>query len=147
MRLLIFISMVMMLAFYSEPEQKVVAGAKPKVDKNSNVLGGRCAVIVRPDDKKIEFMKKHNPEDYYNTLVSDNEYYMGDAVNFLNSTRVKQIEKPAHGVLTFRSSTGHYFKVSLAPFFWGVILFNGLTKPIEADVTNMAADYRAYMKK
>jgi hypothetical protein len=147
MRLLTFISMVMMLAFYSEPEQKVVAGAKPKVNKHSNVLGGRCAVIVRPDDKKIEFMKKHNPEDYYNTLVSDNEYYMGDAVNFLNSTRVKQIEKPAHGVLTFRSSTGHYFKVSLAPFSWGVILFNGLTKQIEADVTNMAADYRAYMKK
>jgi hypothetical protein len=147
MSLLTFISMVLMLAFYSVPEQKIVAGAKQKFDKNSNVLEGRCAVIVRPDNKKIELMKKQNSEDEYSTVVSDSEYYIGSSIAFLNSTKVRQIEKPAHGVLTFKSSTGHYFKVSLAPLYWGIILFNGSTKPIEADVTDIASEYRAYMKK
>jgi hypothetical protein len=147
MHLLTFASMVMMLAFYSEPAQKVIAGPKPKFDKNSRVLEGRCAVIVRPDNKKIELMRKQSSESDYNTVVSDNEYYMGLAVDFLNSTKINQIAKPAHGVLTFRSSTGRYFKVSLAPFNWSIILFNGRAKPIEADITDFEANYRAYMKK
>ena len=65
--------MVLMLTFLSKPEQRL-ARAKPKSFKNSNVLEGRCAVIVRPDNKKIEFMKKHNSEDEYSTVVGDNEY-------------------------------------------------------------------------
>jgi hypothetical protein len=147
MRLLSLISILVVLAPFSEPNQKAAGGAKPKFDKNLTVLEGRCAVIVRPDNKKIALMKKQGTEDDYNTSVNDNEYYMGLSIAFLDSTKVKQIARPAHGVLTFKSSTGHYFKVSLAPFYWGIILFNGRTKPIEADVTDIGAGYRAYMKK
>jgi hypothetical protein len=147
MRLLSLISMVVVLASFSGPEQKIAAGTKPKSNKNSTVLEGRWAVIVRPDTRKIELMKKQGSKEDYAAGVNDNEYYMGTSVAFLDAAKVRQLSKPAHGVLTFRSSTGQYFKVSLAPFDWGIILFNGRAKPIEADITDIESSYRAYMKK
>lgn len=140
------ILMVVVLSYSAEPEQEVAAGAKPRFNEHTSVLEGRCAVIVRPDNKKLQLMRKGSKDDYA-TVVNDNEYYMGTAIAFLDSSKMRQIEKPAHGVVIFRSSTGRYFKIPLASFYWGIILFNGRTKPIEADVTDIGADYRTYMKK
>ncbi|MBO2032657.1 hypothetical protein J4D99_14765 [Siccationidurans ginsengisoli] len=147
MRLLTLGSVVMMLTFHHVSAQKLAAKATPKLSERATVLEGRCAVIVRPDNRKIALMKKQGSEEDYNTVVADNQYYMGISLYFLDSVKVRQIEKPAHGVIIFKSSTGHYFTVSLTPFDWGIILFNGRAKPIEADVTDIESSYRAYMKK
>jgi hypothetical protein len=135
----------MMLTSHNVPAQKIAARATPKLSKNTTVIEGRCAVIVRPDDKKIALMKKQGSEEDYAIMVNDYEYYTGTSIGFLNSTKIRQVVKPSHGVVIFKSSTGHYFKVSLAPFDWGIILFNGRTKPIEADITDIDTSYRAYM--
>jgi hypothetical protein len=140
---------VLLLNFHTAAGQS--RSDKPKQSiaekKHSSVIKGRCAIIIRPDNKKVKLLKKGIAEDDYMTFVMDNEYYMGMASNFLDSVKLKQIVKQSKGILDFQSSSGRYFRVRLDSFGWGIILFNGRTKPISADVTDIEEDYRAYMKK
>jgi hypothetical protein len=149
MRLVTLVVTVCMLVLYNKPEQKIAANAKPPLSKTKkiSVLTGRCAVLVRPDNRKIALLKSEGAADDYAASVNDNEYYMGISSAFLDSVKLKQITRPAHGIVTFKSWSGQYFKVSLSPFYWGIILFNGRTKPVEADVTDIVTSYQAYMKK
>lgn len=39
------------------------------------------------------------------------------------------------------------YKMNLDNLYWAVILFNGKSKPVKADITNVTDDYKAYMKK
>jgi hypothetical protein len=149
MRLLTLVVTVCMLASYSKPAQKIASKTKPPLAKTKKIsaITGRCAVLVRPDNQKIALLKRQGTADDYAAAVNDNEYYIGISSAFLDSVKVKQITRPAHGIVLFKSLSGQYFKVSLSPMYWGIILFNGRTKPREADVTAIGADYRAYMKK
>lgn len=149
MRLVALVATVFILTSYSKPTQKITIKTKPPLGKikKINALTGRCAILVRPDNRKIALLKSKGSEDDYSAVVSDNEYYMGISSAFLDSVRIKQIARPAHGIVTFKSLSGQYFKMSLSPFYWGIILFNGRTKPIEADMTDIGANYQAYMKR
>lgn len=149
MRLSILVATALLLTPYSGSGQKLLVKTKPKLDraKSATIIAGRCAIIIRPDNKRIEWLKKRNSADEYNAVVNDNEYYIGTSIGFLNSVKVKQFEKLSNAVLSFKSSSGRYFNMSLASFDWGIILFNGRDKPIVADVTDIGSSYQAYMKK
>lgn len=106
-----------------------------------------CAVFVRPNSKKIEMLQKRISEDDYNTIVDDNEYYMATSAEYLDSVKVKRIGRDSEGILVFKTVEGNIFKMNLDSLNWGVLLFNGNAKPIEADITFINQDYETYMKK
>ena len=149
MRLLTLIAITITLTSCNRLEKKTITKTKPKLTqpRNSNFIEGPCAVIIRPDGEKIELLKKKSSEDEYATVVDDNEYYLGTSIEFLDSVKLKRIEKSSTGVLTFKSSLGQTFNLPLDSLYWGIILFNGRSKPIEADVTDINTDYHSYMKR
>jgi len=106
-----------------------------------------CAVIVKPTDKQIDSMKKSVDSDAFYTAVDDNVFYTSTASAFLDSMKVKQINEKSKGVLTFKTKSGKIFKMTLDTMSWQIILFNGVSKPIVADMVNIQSDYKAYMKK
>jgi hypothetical protein len=88
---------------------------------------------------------KSDSTDFY-TAADDNEYYMASCGKYLNSLKVKQISKESRGVLLFKARSSKIFKMGLDTLYWGIILFNGKTKPIVADMTDIVGDYHRYMK-
>jgi len=105
-----------------------------------------CAVLIRPNLQKTEKLKKENSLDDFNTIVDDNEYYMTTSAEYLYSMKTKVISRSSDSSIAFKMADGTIFKFNAEAVFWGVLLFNGTTKPIEADMTNLIQDYESYMK-
>jgi hypothetical protein len=118
-----------------------------KADKPANsVIVYSCAIVVFPSDIKISYLKKTNSADDYNTIVDDNENYQAESTSFLDSVKLKQIFKQSSGYMVFETANGQVFQINLNTYTWGVILFNGKSKPHDADMTDMQNAYKNYMK-
>lgn len=115
--------------------------------ENTEVLNFPCAVLIQPNSEKIEKLKKENSEDDYNTIVDDNLYYMSTSIEYLDSVKVKRVERQSEGSVTFKTTKGVVYKFNVDSLYWGILLFNGREKPIESDMTYINQDYESYMKK
>jgi len=112
----------------------------------SIIISYPCAVIIVPGDKKIDELKKNNSADDYNAIVDDNVNYEYESTTFLDSVKVKQINKRSEGWVVFKTSTGQISKMDLSRYNWAILLFNGKDKPVLADMTDIDAAYKTYMK-
>lgn len=112
----------------------------------NNVIDFPCAVIIEPDDKTIDHLKKINSEDDYNTIVDDNEFYISESTTFLDSVKLKEIQKYSKGSVVFKTAAGGIYSLKLDSIPWGVILFNGNNKPVKVDITDIEDSYHSYMK-
>lgn len=149
-KLIIIISLFTLVACghtNSDTSQKVYTEKKKKSIEDANIITSSCAIFVRPDSIKIAKLRKENSEDDYNTIVDDNEYYMGISSAFLDSTKTKIIHRNASGILNFKTLTDKTYNLNLNSTYWGIILFNGKEKPVEADMTFINEDYESYMEK
>jgi hypothetical protein len=97
-------------------------------------------------DKAISKLKKSYSEDHYNTIVDDNQNYMDESLTYLDSVKTKQTQRESSGSVTFKTTAGKIFKMKLDTLGWAILLFNGTDKPIFADMTVFADNYKAYMK-
>jgi len=116
------------------------------VKDNNAVIDFPCAVVVYPSDKTISKLKKSNSEDDYNTIVDDNQNYMDESLTYLDSVKAKKIQLESIGTLSFKTASGETFEMKLDTLGWAVLLFNGKSKPIQADMTIFDDNYKAYMK-
>lgn len=114
-------------------------------DKNF-VIDFPCAVIIYPSDKAISKLKKSYSENDYNTIVDDNQNYMDESLTYLDSVKAKKIQHESNGATLFKTASGETFEMKLDTLNWAVLLFNGTDKPIVADMTVFANNYKAYMK-
>jgi len=105
-----------------------------------------CAVVIYPSDKAISKLKKSYSEEDYNTIVDDNQNYMNESLTFLDSVKTNQIQRESSGSVLFKTASGKIFEMKLDTLSWAILLFNGIAKPISADMTVFADNYRAYMK-
>ncbi len=136
--------------FHSNPELKVAKGTT----KNSqqfqaavaNVISFPCAVILEPDSLKVKKLKAENPGDNFYTAADDWLYYIATSQHYLDSLKVRTIHRTSKGKLLFRATNGTNYSFNTDSVYWGVVLFNGKTKPVNADVTNIDVDYNRYMK-
>lgn len=103
-----------------------------------------CAVIINPSSHTIDSLKKVNEEDFY-IAADDNMFYMAQAMNFLDSMQVKMVYKDSEGTLAFQWAGGQSTGMNLSKLYWRVLLFNGKTKPIEADITSLHSEFENYM--
>lgn len=116
-------------------------------NKDLQVITSPCAVLISPNLKKLEKLKKENTEDDFNTIVDDNQYYMATSIQYLDSLKVKILHRNSEGTLVFKTIHGTIFKFQADSVYWGVLFFNGRTKPLEADMTAINQDYELYMRK
>lgn len=118
---------------------------QPIISKQDTIINFPCAVIIYPNEIAIARLKKTNAEETYSTIVDDNIYYMDQAEAFLDSIKLKKIEKSSHGSVLFKTLAGKEYEVKLDTLNWAVLLFNGKDKPVNADVTDIDADYKKYI--
>ncbi len=50
----------------------------------------KCALLIYPNEKQIEEMKKEYGEDFF-TIADDGNYYQGTAIGLLDSLKIKTI--------------------------------------------------------
>lgn len=105
-----------------------------------------CAIMISPTMEIIDSLKKSDSDGFY-VCADDNGYYEYEARVFLDSLKTKIIEKESKGLLLFKTRSGQNFRMKLDSLSWGIILFNGKSKPISIDVLDIENEYKAYMKK
>ncbi len=131
-------------------ESKKAVNRKPSsgaLTEKLDIINYSCAVLIRPNSRKIEKLKNENTEDDYNTIVDDNEYYMATSAEYLDSVKVKRIERDSEGSISFKTAKGVIFKIDMNSLYWGILLFYGKAKPVKADMTYINQDYESYIKK
>jgi hypothetical protein len=127
-------------------KQKHATSAKPTIHKiEGEVIAYPCAIVISPTDKQIEKMKKDYGADY-DTIIDDDIYYQSESGHFLDSLRIRQVNKHATGIIIFKTIDGRLFTLNLAKYTFAVILFNSKAKPVEADMTMIESAYNSYMK-
>jgi len=114
--------------------------------KNDTTIDYPCAVVIYPSVKAISKLKKTYSEDDYNTIVDDNQNYMDESLTYLDSVKTKKIQRESIGTVSFKTASGDIFEMKLDTLGWAVLLFNGKNKPIQADMTVFADNYKTYMK-
>lgn len=128
-------------------------GEKAKMDTlaskistiDQNVITTACAIVISPTDLKIDSLKKVYKDDFY-TIADDNNFYLATATNYLDSIKTKIIYKKSVGVINFKGTNGASEEINLNESLWEILLFNGKTEPIEANLTNFVSDYNRYME-
>ncbi len=50
-----------------------------------------CAILIYPNDRQIDEMKKENGEDNFYTIADDSQYYQGTAIGIIDSIGIKTI--------------------------------------------------------
>lgn len=150
--LLSIATLLLIVITYSCNQSPSLKEGKPKATKattkalkQDNLIDFPCAVLVYPSNKTIARLKKEGPEDDFYTAADDNLYYMSQCIDYLDSVKTKKLTRETEGVVFFKTAAGKVYKIHLDSLQWGVLLFNGKSKPIEADMTSIENDYKPYM--
>lgn len=112
----------------------------------ADVISFPCAVILFPDSLKIEKLKAEGSEEDFYTAADDWQYYIFTASHYLDSVKARIVRRSSTGKVKFRAIDGTTFSFDADSVSWGMLLFNGRTKPVDADITDIDVDYRRYMK-
>ncbi|HET6991601.1 MAG TPA: hypothetical protein VFJ43_09775 [Bacteroidia bacterium] len=121
--------------------------SKDFVFQNSeDVKQGPCAVFVAPTAVQLDSIKAHMKESDFFTMTDDNMFYMSNARTFLESKNVPMSNVEASGTMKFRKSDGKIYEMKLSDLKWAIILFNGKSDPILANMVGVENDYTRYMK-
>jgi hypothetical protein len=105
-----------------------------------------CAIVIEPTDKKIDSLQHVYSDQEYANLLDDNIHYLENARKLFKAKGLKMIEKKSMGTVKFKKQNGEFAEMPLSDFFWGVVLFNGKSDPIEADLTTIEEEYLRYMR-
>lgn len=60
-------------------------------DRCFEIVDFDCAILIFPNDKQIEELKKVNGGDDFYTIADDNQYYQGTAIGIIDSIGIKTI--------------------------------------------------------
>lgn len=115
---------------------------------DTGLLAEPGAVIIQPSARLIDIIKKENPkDDDYDAILDDDVRYMSQSEDFLDSLKVKKVQRESEGSMKFKALSGKVYTMKLDTMFFGIILFNGKDKPINADIVEIQDDFDRYMKK
>jgi hypothetical protein len=128
------------------------ATTKKKIeDAKSYILIDKvCAVSVIPDTTWINKQQKLMPEDDWNTIVSDNQYYQQIATDTLEKIGIPTIFAPRDKrYIKFLKNNGNECNIDLYKLIdaWGLILFNGIDNPVLWSSTEIDKEIKEIYKK
>jgi hypothetical protein len=113
---------------------------------NAEVKEGPCAIFVAPSAPQLDSIKVHMKEEDFYKMTDDNMLYMSNARIFLESKNISMSNVEANGIIKFKKSDGKIFEQKLSGLKWAIILFNGKSDPIIANMVGIENDYTRYMK-
>lgn len=92
-------------------------------------------------------MKRAGEEGFY-AVANDAMYYSAQTQEYLEKRRIK-VRDTSAPQLRFRTATGTLYRVDLRSdvFAWGLLLFDGKHKPVQADLVEPEAGVKAVFKK
>jgi len=130
----------------NDTQQLKIERINPSKDKKELIVQERCAVIYSPDSKKIDLLKQESEEAFY-TAADDAMNYISKTREFLEKQQVKILETKASNLNFYiNGKSFKRFRLSGRNKTWGVILFNGVDKAIESDLTNIEPDFEKVLK-
>ncbi|RPJ66200.1 MAG: hypothetical protein EHM20_17575 [Alphaproteobacteria bacterium] len=109
--------------------------SKQKFHDTNNIkpIKDICAISVIPDTSWINSKQRSMPEDEWNTIVSDNQFYEQIAIDTLEKLDIPTLFAPREKrYIKFLKSNGKECFLDLGKMYnaWGLILFNGNDDPV-----------------
>ena len=93
-------------------------------------------VMVIPTQKQLDSLQNTMEDDEYSTFVEESSYYINQAKEYCETIHSSVVEVESGESLVFLSEKGTKFPFSTKGLFWEMIVFNGITKPEQIDVTS-----------
>ncbi|HLP86781.1 MAG TPA: hypothetical protein VK153_02800 [Candidatus Paceibacterota bacterium] len=110
---------------------------------------GKVAVFFSPSDTEIEEMKKNDEEGFY-VGADDTMYYQSVAGEFLEKNNIKTVYTNKRYINLKRDNAEFGDEIMLDKKSlnqgWGLLLFDGKTYPVLADMVNVGPDFNKYFK-
>jgi len=120
---------------------------KYNIDTNILIVKSKCAVIYNPDTLKIKELKKSDSNGFY-ISTNDVMFYISQIHDFLVKKQINVIETKCRYIDFYKDKKiFKQFDLSGIDKTWGLILYNGIDKPIESDLTNFELDFNKIMKE
>lgn len=108
-----------------------------KSEELGQVIKPNTVVLIYPSDDQIEFLKNKYGESTFYVSADDNNFYMSNLIETLDSLNVTQIVSTESNLL-FKGNTEDY-PLTIGQieqkFYWKALLFNGKESPIELNLT------------
>lgn len=131
----------------SGKEVKIEFGKQVKKELKSNItkkkdslkeinINPNDVVIVVPSSKQIDSLQATMDEDEYATFVDDSNFYVNQAKEYSEHIHSLVVEVESGTKLICISESGKKFPFSTKGLIWDMIVFNGITKPEQIDVTS-----------
>ena len=91
--------------------------------EHEDLVNFKCAVVVSPDEDKFN-VDKSSYESINDSLATETQLYLSDALHYLDSTSTKVLARKSKGEIVFQLKSGKKIMKSLAPYSWQIIFFN-----------------------
>jgi hypothetical protein len=139
--LLLLSSIILLCCFNTTDHSAAIA-----VQTNDSIPQGPCAVFVAPTTAQIDSLKLKMKEKDFFAMADNNMMYMAGARQFVQTKNIPTYDVEAKGSMKFKKKNGSIVEQKLSGMTWGVILFNGKSDPIIANMVGLENDYTRYMK-
>lgn len=113
--------------------------------EHEDLVNFKCAVVVAPDEDKFN-VDKSGYESINDSLATETQLYLSEALRYLDSTHTKVLARKSKGDMVFQLKSGKKLMKSLSGFSWQIIFFNGLEEPKDVDLSIIDKEFKAYMK-
>jgi hypothetical protein len=139
--LLLLSSIILLCCFNTTSHSTAIV-----VEANDSIRQGPCAVFVAPTSAQIDSLKSTMKTKDFFAMADNNMMYMSGARQFILGKKIPTYDVEATGSMKFKKKNGSIVEQKLSSMTWGVILFNGKSDPIIANMVGIENDYTRYMK-
>ncbi len=116
-------------------------------DEKKEVETGACAVFVAPTAAQIDSLKTKMGDNQFYAFASKKMTDISNARVFLESKKVLIVNKESVGSVFFKMDGQKDFEQKISGIMWGIILFNGKSQPVVADMSNIEKEYNRIFEK
>jgi hypothetical protein len=108
---------------------KTLGGSENNISNGGDSIFSKNKIFISimPSDKYLDSIQKTVPEDEWNEVVSDNEYYRDLTEEFLIKQGYKEVERPYNRFWYFKLRDKRIQRIDTLSLHknWGNLIFNG----------------------
>ncbi|NOS94613.1 MAG: hypothetical protein HOP30_22100 [Cyclobacteriaceae bacterium] len=116
-----------------------------------HLVTAECALTIMPDTTWLREYRESMPEESWNEIISDNQYYESLAIDTLTLKGIKVFYGLNYDkrYIKFLKSNNSYFTIDKTKMkdSWGIVLFNGHDDPMIWSATFIGPAIRNIYKK
>jgi hypothetical protein len=130
------------------PSVKKIAAKKTSGRSDTLIIDSTAAVFTIVESAEIEKRKKKYGDDFY-TGADDFVFASSEAHNYLEKQNIKIIDANGRQFLKFvkADKSAVVIRLDTVSQLFNLYLFNPAKAPVNADMTNVEAEYKKYFSK